>query len=77
MMPWIDSGKSSASPTSVHPPSPLDQQAAVLQHPHVLLRIQRVALRAAKQRLLYLGGQQTPDRAVPRPGARCPRRRAG
>ena len=40
MMPWIDSGKSSTSPVSVHPPSPLDQQAAILQHPHVLLRVQ-------------------------------------
>ena len=34
----------------------LDQQAAVLQHPHVLLGIQRIAFRAVEQRLLHLGG---------------------
>ena len=58
MMPWIDSGKSSTSPVSAHPPSLLDQQAAVLQHPHVLLGVQRVALGPVEQRLLYLGRQQ-------------------
>ena len=58
MMPWIDSGRPLDLAGQRPPTGAAHEQATVLQHPHVLLRVERIALRPLEQRLLHLGGQQ-------------------
>ena len=60
MIPWTDSG-SGSSPACSCPAAVLgDEQAAVDEHPHELLRVERVALGAREQGLAQLVG--TADR---------------